>query len=120
MSFRMKGIAGFLVFTIACCTLNRPETTKIAWLILLPVIWIIFALDVTFLKKNKVLEYELCKLEREEQDRKIHLPEMLQKNIPDEVLHEVITEPSKEISLPLLYYLVMTIISITILAVFVM
>ncbi len=111
-SFIMKGIALFLVSTISFTSSEPPDTMNVARCILFLIIWIIFFLDVYFVKQNKKLEYKIYELEKEELESESKLVEFISEGLLDAVSNKKIVEPSKEISLPIIYYFIMTAIVI--------
>lgn len=59
----MKAVAGLIVFAIFFCSLNQAETIKIAWMISIPVIFLLFGFNTYFIKRNKEYEFEIYRLE---------------------------------------------------------
>lgn len=56
MQMTMKWIAALTVFVIFFCSLTSSDTMNVAWMISIPVIVLLFFLDVYYIKRNKELE----------------------------------------------------------------
>ena len=108
----MKGIGALVVILIFLGSINEPKTMRAAWLISVPLICILFAFEVFFIGKIKRYEFELYKIEKEDLEAKKEIAEMRGEILPDNVKNREIKAPSNEISLPILYYVILIILDI--------
>lgn len=112
LRFYMKGIGALIVFLMFFGSLSESEQMRVAWFISIPIICMLFGFEVVFIKKIKRYELELYRLEKADLEAKKEMAEMRGEVLPDYVLNREIREPSKEISLPVLYYVVLIILDI--------
>lgn len=110
----MKGIGLLSVFTVFFCSLSRPETMATAWYLLIPIIVLLFGLDVYYLRQNKKLEFEMYELNREDLQRKKETAELLGEELPEHILNSETEMPSSRIGLPIAYYAVLIVLAVLI------
>ncbi|MCM1083583.1 MAG: hypothetical protein NC309_04625 [Ruminococcus sp.] len=114
LQMMMKVVGGLIVLVIFFCSLSQPDTMKLAWMISVPCIILVFFLDAYFLKSNKASEFEIYKLEIEELENKKEMAGITGEALPDAVLNRDIKVPTKEVSYPILYYIIILILDILI------
>ena len=112
MQMTMKGIAALIVFVIFFCSLSGSDTMNVAWMISIPVIVLLFFFDAYYIKREKESEYELYRLEVETLELKKEVARIKGEVFPDYVLNQVIKEPTKEMSLPVLFYVIILVLDI--------
>ena len=100
----MKGVGILIVFTIFFCSLNQANNMKLAWILSILLIFILFAIEVYYAKQNKKYEFEIYKITIEDLENKKEIAEIRGEILTDAVLNRKIKAPSNEISLPILYY----------------
>lgn len=110
----MKEIGALIVFVIFLCTLNNPGTMKIAWLLTLPFIGLLFAFNVYYIRQNKKYELEIYRLETEDLEKKKRIAEIRGEVLPDNLLEREIIKPSEVVSLPIPYYVILLVLDILI------
>lgn len=110
----MKGTGVLIVFVIFFCSLKRPDTMKMAWLLSIPFICILFVFNVYYIRQNKKYEFELYKLETENLEKKKKTAEIRGEVLVDSDLECEIEKPSSEVSLPILHYVILIILDILI------
>lgn len=114
MRIIMKGTGFLNVFTIFFCSLNQPDTMKIAWILSILFIGLLFGIEFYYIKQNKKYEFKLFKLEIEDLENKKEIAKIRGDVIPDMVANREIIRPSNEISLPIVYYAILIILDIMI------
>lgn len=92
----------------------EPETMRTTWILSVVFIFLLFFFEVYYIKQNKKYEFELYRLEVDELERKKKLSDLTGEALPNYVLNRKITMPSDEISLPILYYLIILILDVLI------
>ncbi len=112
MQMTMKGIAALIVFVIFFCSLSGSDTMNVAWMISIPVIVLLFFFDVYYIKREKESEYEIYRLDVETLELKKEVARIKGEVFPDYILNQVIKEPTKEMSLPVLYYVIILVLDI--------
>ena len=110
LQMTMKVVAGLIVFCLFVCSLNQAETMKIAWMISIPVICLLFGFDTYYFKRNKEYEFELYHLAVDDLKRKKDLAKITGEVLSDVVLNREITVPNKELRLPIVFYVVMLVV----------
>jgi len=103
----MKAVAGLTVFTVFFCSFNKADTMKLAWIISMPLIVILFIFNSYYIKRNKECEFKIYRFEVEELNKKIKTAEIMGEVLPDVILDRKIIKPAQEVSLPIVYYAVM-------------
>ena len=114
MSFWMKGIALLLLFTVSFCSLNQPDTTKVAWYLLIPIIWVMFFLDVSFLKKIKKEQFNLYLKQKESFRVRKEIAQIRGEVLLDnfERSEKELLLPDDNIRLPIIYYMILSVINV--------
>lgn len=102
----MKGLGILIIFGIFFCSLNQPDTMRVAWILSVLFIFLLFFLEAYCIKQNKKYEFELYRLEVDELERKKRISDITGVILPDFILNCKIKMPSNEHSLPILYYLI--------------
>lgn len=85
-----------------------------SWILSVPLIFLLFLLDTYYIKQNKKYEFEMYRLEVDDLERKKELSDITGELLPDLVLNSKIKEPSNNVSLPILYYVMILILDILI------
>lgn len=99
-----KVIGGLMVFVIFFCSMNQSDTMRVAWMISIAFIILLFFFDVYYVKNNKKYEFEIYKLEVDALENKKKIADITGQILPDSILNREIRKPINEISLPILYY----------------
>lgn len=100
----IKKFAILFIFIVFFFSINEPDTMRVTWIATVVIIFLLFFLEVYYMKQNKKYEFELYNLEVNELERKKELSNITGEILPDHVLNPNITMPSNEFSLPILYY----------------
>lgn len=108
----MKGISALIVLLIFFGSLSDSETMKIAWLLTLPILCVLFGFNVYFIKKSKQYEFEIFELKKEFAKNKEELARAKGELLTEPQLNDLPQAPSADISLPIVYYVVMLILDI--------
>lgn len=112
LRFYMKGIGALIVFLMFFGSLSEAETMRIAWLLSVPIICVLFGFEVFFIRKIKKYEFELYRIKKDDLKRKKEMAEMKGEPLPDNAVNREPEAPSKDISLPIVYYVVLIILDI--------
>lgn len=112
MQTYMKWIGFGVVFVIFVCSFSQADTMKMAWLLSIPIIGLLFGIDVYYMKQNKKQEFKLYEIKKEDLQSKKELAEITGEYLPDWVLNQEIKMPSDKLSLPILYYAIILILDI--------
>ncbi len=110
----MKATAVIVVFVIFACSQNQAETMKVAWIISIPVLCVLFGIDVYYARKNKKYEFEIYQLEVEDLKQRKELAEITGEILPDAVANKEIVMPSNEIKYPIAFYAIILFLDILI------
>ncbi len=110
----MKAVAVIVVFVIFACSQNQAETMKVAWIISIPVLCVLFGIDVYYARKNKKYEFEIYQLEVEDLKQRKELAEITGEILPDAVINKEIVMPSNEIKYPIAFYAIILFLDILI------
>lgn len=110
----MKAVAVMVVFVIFACSQNQAETMKVAWVISIPVLCILFGIDIYYARRNKMYEFEIYQLEVEDLKHLKELSEITGEILPDAVINKEIVKPSNEIKYPIAFYVIVLILDILI------
>ena len=102
------------IFIIFFFSLNEPDVMRVTWIATIAIIFLLFFLEVYYIKQNKKYEFELYELEVKELERKKELSNITGEILPDDVLNPNITMPSNEFSLPILYYVILLVLDVMI------
>ena len=104
----------FFIFIVFFFSLNEPDTMRVTWIATVAIIFLLFFLEVYYIKQSNKYEFELYSLEVNEVERKKELSNITGEILPDDVLTPNITMPSNESSLPILYYAIILILDVMI------
>ena len=110
----VKKLGILILFVVLFFTWIEPETMRTTWVLSVVFIILLFFFEVYYIKQGKKYEFELYRLEVDEQERKRELSDLTGQPLPNHVLNRKITMPSDEISLPILYYLIILIVDVLI------
>ena len=102
------------IFIVFFFSLNDPDMMRVTWIATVVIIFLLFFLEVYYIKQSKRYEFELYRLEVNEVKRKKELSDITGKILPDDVLNPNITMPSNEVSLPILYYVILLVLDVMI------
>lgn len=108
----MKGISALIVILIFFGSLSDSQTMKIAWLLTLPIICVLFGFNVYFIKKSKQYELEIFELKKEFAKNKEELAVARGELLTEPQQNDLPQAPSADISLPIVYYVVLLILDI--------
>ena len=87
---------------------------RVTWIATIVSIFLLFFLEVYYIKQSKRYEFELYELEVKELARKKELSSITGEILSDDVLNSNIAMPSDELSLPILYYVIILILDVMI------
>lgn len=110
----VKKLGIMILFVVLFFAWIEPETMRTTWILSVVFIFLLFFFEVYYIKQNKKYEFELYRLEVDELERKKKLSDLTGEALPNYVLNRKITMPSDEISLPILYYLIILILDVLI------
>ena len=102
------------IFLVLFFSIIEPDTTRVTWIATVVIIFLLFFLEVYYIKQSKRYEFELYRLEVNEMERKKELSNITGEFLSDDVLNSNITEPTNEFSLPILYYVIILILDVMI------
>lgn len=102
------------IFIVFFFSLNEPDVMRVTWIATVVIIFLLFFLEVYYIKQSKKYEFELYGLEVNEVERKKELSNITGEILSDDVLNPNITEPTNEFSLPILYYVIILILDVMI------
>lgn len=102
------------IFIVFFFSLNEPDVMRVTWIATVVIIFLLFFLEVYYIKQSKKYEFELYRLEVNEVERKKELSNITGEILSDDVLNPNITEPTNEFSLPILYYVIILILDVMI------
>ena len=102
------------IFLVLFFSIIEPDTTRATWIATVVIIFLLFFLEVYYIKQSKKYEFELYRLEVSEMERKKELSKITGEILSDDVLNPNITEPTNEFSLPILYYVIILILDVMI------
>ena len=102
------------IFIVLFFSLNEPDVMRMTWIATVAIIFLLFFLEVYYIKQSKKYEFELYSLEVNEVERKKELSNITGKILLDDALNPNITMPSNEFSLPILYYAIILILDVMI------
>ena len=102
------------IFIVFFFSLNEPDTMRMTWIATVVIIFLLFFLEVYYIKQNKKYEFELYRLEVSEQERKKELSNITGEFLSDDVLNPQIAMPSNDFSLPILYYVIILMLDVMI------
>lgn len=102
------------IFLVLFFSIIEPDTTRATWIATVVIIFLLFFLEVYYIKQSKRYEFELYRLEVNEMERKKELSNITGEFLSDDVLNSNITEPTNEFSLPILYYVIILILDVMI------
>lgn len=102
------------IFIVFFFSLNEPDVMRVTWIATVVIIFLLFFLEVYYIKQSKKYEFELYRLEVSEVERKKELSKITGKILSGDVLNPNITEPTNEFSLPILYYVIILILDVMI------
>ena len=102
------------IFIVFFFSFNEPDVMRVTWIATIAIIFLLFFLEVYYIKQNKKYEFELYELEVKELERKKELSNITGEILPDDVLNPNITMPSNEFSLPILYYVIILMLDVMI------
>ena len=110
----MKVISVIVIFVIFACSQNQAETMKVAWAISIPVLCLLFGIDVYYARSNKKCEFEIYLLEVEDLKKRKALAEITGEILPDTVIDKEIAMPPNEIKYPIMFYVIILALDILI------
>ena len=110
----IKKIGIVFLFVVFLFSFIGPDTMKETWILTVLLIFLLFFLEVYYIKQNKKYEFELYELEVNELKRKKELSNITGQILSDYELNSEIKVPSNEISLPIMYYLILLILDVMI------
>ena len=102
------------IFIVFFFSLNEPDVMRVTWIATVVIIFLLFSLEVYYIKQSKKYEFELYRLEVSEVERKKELSKITGEILSDDMLNLNITEPTNEFSLPILYYVIILILDVMI------
>ena len=102
------------IFIVFFFSLNEPDVMRGTWIATIVIIFLLFFLEVYYIKQSKRYEFELYELEVKELARKKELSSITGEILSDDVLNSNIAMPSDELSLPILYYVIILILDVMI------
>ena len=102
------------IFIVFFFSLNEPDVMRGTWIATIVIIFLLFFLEVYYIKQSKRYEFELYELEVKELARKKELSNITGEILSDDVLNSNIAMPSDELSLPILYYVIILILDVMI------
>lgn len=102
------------IFIVFFFSLNEPDTMRMTWIATVVIIFLLFFLEVYYIKQNKKYEFELYRLEVSEQERKKELSNITGEFLSDDVSNPQIAMPSNDFSLPILYYVIILMLDVMI------
>ena len=102
------------IFIVFCFSKYDSDIMRMTWIATVVIIFLLFFLEVYYLKQSKRYEFELYELEVKELERKKELSNITGEILPDDVLNPNITMPSNEFSLPILYYVILLVLDVMI------
>ena len=102
------------IFIVFFFSLNEPDVMRVTWIATVVIIFLLFSLEVYYIKQSKKYEFELYRLEVSGVERKKELSKITGEILSDDVLNLNITEPTNEFSLPILYYVIILILDVMI------
>ena len=102
------------IFIVLFFSLNEPDVMRVTWIATVVIIFLLFFLEVYYIKQSKKYEFELYRLEVSEMERKKELSKITGEILSDDVLNPNITVPTNEFSLPILYYVIILILDVMI------
>lgn len=102
------------IFIVFFFSLNEPDVMRVTWIATIVIIFLLFFLEVYYIKQSKRYEFELYELEVKELARKKELSSITGEILSDDVLNSNIAMPSDELSLPILYYVIILILDVMI------
>lgn len=110
----IKKFGILFIFVVFLFSFIEPDVMRVTWIATVVIIFLLFFLEVYYIKQSKRYEFELYRLEVNELERKKELSDITGEILPDYVLNSKITMPSNEFSLPILYYLVILMLDVMI------
>ena len=110
----VKKLGIIILIIVLFFTWIEPEVMRVTWILSVVIIFLLFFLEVYYIKQNKKYEFELYRLEVDELERKKKLSDLTGEALPNHASNRKITMPSNEISLPILYYLIILIVDVLI------
>lgn len=110
----VKKLGIIILIIVLFFTWIEPEVMRVTWILSVVFIFLLFFLEVYYIKQNKKYEFELYRLEVDELERKKKLSDLTGEALPNHASNRKITMPSNEISLPILYYLIILIVDVLI------
>ena len=102
------------IFIVFFFSIIEPGVMRMTWIATVVIIFLLFFLEVYYIKQSKKYEFELYRLEASEVERKKELSKITGEILSDDVLNPNITEPTNEFSLPILYYVIILILDVMI------
>ena len=108
----MKGIAVLIVLAIFLCSLLNIDAMKVAWIISLSVLVLIFAIDAYCVNQCVKGRYKLYLYEEEWQDGYKKLLENHGGDPKHDLKDEDIEAPDEKARLPILYYAIMLVLDV--------
>lgn len=102
------------IFIVFFFSTIEPGVMRMTWIATVVIIFLLFFLEVYYIKQSKKYEFELYGLEVNEVERKKELSKITGEILSDDVLNPNITEPTNEFSLPILYYVIILILDVMI------
>ena len=110
----MKLIAFMSLFVVFFCAINQAGITKVAWIVYIPVIMVLFFVDGNYAKKNKEFEFEMYLLMLDDYKRKKADAESKGEEVSAAVLNRDLTPPSQDVKQPVLFYLILGVLDVLI------
>ena len=114
LSIKCKMLAGACLFFSICYCLGTKSIENIdkAQVILTNMVWIssvmiligLYIKDASYMKKNKVYELDIYKLEVQDLNNKKEIAKIRGEGLPDYILNKQIIVPGENVSLPTIYY----------------
>ena len=114
LKIAMKAIAVMVVFVIFACCQNQADTMKVAWVISIPVLCLLFGIDVYYSRRNKKHEFEIYQLEAEDLKNRKEAAKITGEFLPDAVMDKEIVMPSDEIKYPIVFYVIILVLDVLI------
>ena len=110
----IRKFAILFIFIVFFFSIIDSGVMKVTWIATVVIIFLLFFLEVYYIKQSKKYEFELYGLEVKEVERKKELSKITGEILSDDVLNPNITEPTNEFSLPILYYVIILILDVMI------
>lgn len=115
----VKAFGILAVFVIFCFSFSEMDIMTIILLLMsIPIIGLLLGIDVYYIKQNKKLEFKLYQIRMLDLQDKKELADIRGEALPDWMGEQNIPVPSDEISLPIVYYVILIILDIAFILIF--